>query len=117
MDHRGAGRALALRALVALDAAVVAVLGLALFPGQPYPVDAAVAVVEHGEVIDHAAAKARAAGRVRPDPVEVRRHELLVLCQRHAASRGEGQTDSKSNALHRQILLWVFTVPWSNRAA
>src|SRR5207302_882092 len=50
MDHARAGGALVLRALVALDAAVVAVFGLALLPGELYAVDAVVALVEHGEV-------------------------------------------------------------------
>src|SRR5439155_265010 len=64
MDHARAGGALVLGALVALDAAVVAVFGLALLPGELYAVDAVVALVEHGEVIDHAAAEARAAALV-----------------------------------------------------
>ena len=53
VDHRGAGRAALLQALVALDAAVVVVRGLALFPGQLDAVDAAVALVDQREVVVH----------------------------------------------------------------
>src|SRR6185503_5635928 len=106
MHHGSAGRALLLRALVALDAAVVAVLGLALLPGELDAVDAAVALVEHGEVVDHAAAEPRAAGRIGPDPVEVRGDELLVLCRHRGSRRGERyRGNCKRAALHSRLLL------------
>src|SRR5687768_7087835 len=65
MDDRCAGRSLVLGALVAFHAARVVVLGLALLPRELDAVDAAVALVQHGEVIDHAAAEPRAARRIR----------------------------------------------------
>src|SRR3990172_5139113 len=82
MDHGGARRALFLGALIALDAAGVVVFRFALLPSELDAVDAAVARVEHGEVIDHATTEAGAAGSVRADPVEIRRDELLVLRER-----------------------------------
>src|SRR3989442_12227461 len=102
MDSACAGGALVFRALGALDAAVCAVFGLALLPGELYAVDAVVALVEHGEVIDHAAAEARAAGRIRADPVEVRRNELLVLGSRRAGCSGKRQSGNcEGGAFHR----------------
>src|SRR4030095_2989097 len=94
----GAGGALLLRALVALDAAVVAVFGLALLPGELDAVDAAVALVEHGEIIDHAAAEPRAAGRVRPDPVEGGGDELLVLRGRRGCEAGRSGERCRGNS-------------------
>ena len=54
-----AGRALVLQPLVALDAARVVVLGLALLVGELDAVHAAVARVDHVEVVDEAAVDAR----------------------------------------------------------
>src|SRR3954452_8479955 len=107
MDHRGAGRRMFLHALVALDATRVVVFRLALLPRELDAVDAAVALVEHRHVIDDAAAEARAARRVRPDPVEVRRYELLVLCK-GAKGRRHGQSErSNSSLVHATfLLLW-----------
>src|SRR5204862_7421245 len=75
--YPGSRRAIFLAALVALDAARVVVLGLALLPGELHAVDAAVALVQHFQVVEHPAGDARAAGGVRPDPVEIRRYDLL----------------------------------------
>ena len=63
----GRGRAVQalLQALVALDAALDDVLGLALRPGQLHAVDAAVARVDELHVVDEAAEEAGAAGGVR----------------------------------------------------
>src|SRR5688572_16033950 len=87
MNQRGAGRALALGALVAFHAARVVVLGLALRPGELHAEDAAVALVPHLEVVEEAPRDARAAGGVRSDPVEVRGDELLLGLTPHRCSR------------------------------
>ena len=79
MDDRCAGRTLLLFALVALDAARVVVFGLALFVRELHAADAAVARVDHVDVIDEAAEDAGSPGGVGPDPVSVHRDELLVL--------------------------------------
>src|SRR5262249_12061944 len=110
---RRAGRALLLRPLVALDAARVVVFGLALLPGELDAVDAAVALVEHREIVDDAAAEARAARRVGTDPIEVRRNELLVLRahRRRQAGRANGQRRKDCcGAIHQNLLLRMFRI-------
>src|SRR5688572_24823809 len=92
MDQRRARGALLLGALVALDAAVVAVLGLALLPGDLDTVDAAVARIQQLEVIDHAAGDSRATGRIRADPVGVDGNELLLRLS-HCLGREPGCRD------------------------
>jgi hypothetical protein len=62
-----------LQALVALDAFLHDVFGLALLPGQLDAIDAAVARVDQLHVIDEAAEKAAAAGRIRADTVALQR--------------------------------------------
>src|SRR5262249_22335107 len=79
VEHRGSGRPLFLQPLVALDSAVVLVFGLAFFPGQLDAVDAAVALVQHVQVVDEAAEGADAARRIRADAVIRHGYELLVL--------------------------------------
>ena len=78
VDHAAAGRALALQALVALDAAVGVVAELALFPGDRHAVDAAVGVHER-EVVEESACDSGAARGVRSHAVDRIRDELLVL--------------------------------------
>ena len=97
MEHRRAGRALVLQPLVALDAARVVVLGLALLVRELDAVHAAVARVDHVDVVDHAAEDAGAAGRVRSDPVSGHRDELLVL--RMARRRDAQQRDAQQGRL------------------
>src|SRR5947209_3528313 len=67
-DRRAVGihehRALALEPLVALDALLVVVLGLALLPYDLDAVDAAVALVQELEVVDEAVGDRDAARRV-----------------------------------------------------
>ena len=112
VEHRGAGRALVLQALVALDAALDLVLGLALLPGQLDAVDAAVARVEHVEVVDEAAEEAGAAGGVGPDAVALQREELLVLARARAGrrraprtQRGEVRTAATRRACRVNLLM------------
>jgi hypothetical protein len=109
MDQRGAGGTFVLRALVALDAAVVAVFGLALLPGELDAVDAAVARVEQLEIIDHAGRDARAAGGVGADPVGVDRDELLFRLRCGLTGKcGRGNQrcrDGKAGACHGHLLL------------
>ena len=69
---------MALQPLVALDAALDLVLGLALVPGQLDAVDAAVAGVDQVHVVDEPAEEAGAAGGVGPDAVALQREVLLV---------------------------------------
>ena len=67
-----------LQALVALDAALDLVLRLALAPSELDAVDAAIAGVDQIEIVDEAAEKAGAAGRVGPDAIALQREVLLV---------------------------------------
>jgi hypothetical protein len=64
--------------LVAFNAALDLVLGLALVPSQLDAIDAAVADVDQVEVVDEAAEEAGAAGRVGPDTIALQREILLV---------------------------------------
>ncbi len=93
VHERGAGRPLLLQALVALDAARVVVLGLALLVRELDAVHAAVARVDHVDVVDHPAEDAGPAGRVGPDPVPDHRDELLALRvrRRRGAEHREAQ--------------------------
>src|SRR5919198_5311495 len=95
MDHGGGGRRMIIDPLIALDAARVVVLRLALLPSELDAVHAAVALVDHLHVIDDAAAEARAAGSVRPNPVEIRRDELLLLCDRAGAEAGRDDAECR----------------------
>ena len=67
-----------LQPLVALDAALDLVLGLALVPDQLDAVDAAVAGVDQVHVVDEAAEEAGAAGGIGADAVALQREVLLV---------------------------------------
>src|SRR5690606_31912953 len=64
IHHAGAGLALRLETLVALDAAVVVVLGLAFLPGILHAVDAAVAQVDELHKVVEAVGQGNAAGGV-----------------------------------------------------
>ncbi len=79
---------MALLPLVAFDAALDFVLGLALVPGQLDAVDAAVADVDEVEIVDEPAEEAGAAGRIRPDAVALQREILLVGARRVTAGEG-----------------------------
>jgi hypothetical protein len=52
MHHRRPGGPLGFQALIALEAAGDVVDGFALFPHQFYPVDAAITLVQEGQIID-----------------------------------------------------------------
>ena len=73
-----AGRPLALQALVALDAAVGRVAGLALLERDLDAVDAAVARVDQLQVVDVAVGERHTVGRVGAGPVGQHREELLL---------------------------------------
>src|SRR5207249_8869933 len=101
VEHRGTRWALLLQPLVAFDAPVVLVLGLAFFPGQLDPVDAAVSFVEHVEVVDEPAVSPGPSGGIGADAVVRHRDELLVLRERRERRRGEhgkGQTREREAA-------------------
>ena len=78
---------LALQALVALHAAVGGVTGLALLPGQFDAVDAAVARIDHLQVVLLAVGPGRAVGRVGAGAVGQQREELLGLRERAGGDR------------------------------
>ena len=78
-------------ALVALDAAVVVVVGLALLPGELDAVDAAVALVDQRHVVDAGRRRRGCRRRVGPDAVDKRREELLAGAP-PAARPGQGQS-------------------------
>ena len=95
LEHRVAGLALFLQALIALHAAGVVVLGLAFLPHQLDAVDAAVALVDQGHVIDPAAVDAGAARRVGANPVARQADELLAggVAVQGTESAGQRQAD------------------------
>ncbi|MNC86053.1 hypothetical protein D3C83_16820 [compost metagenome] len=105
MDDGRARRALVLLALVAFHAARVVVLGLALVADELDAVDAAVARVEHLEVVDRAAGDARAACGVGADPIVVVRHELHLGLRQRACreARGCNQCCCDGEALHELV--------------
>ena len=78
VDHAAAGRALALQALVTLDAAVGVVAELALLPRDRHAVDAAVGVHQR-EVVEESAGDSGAARGIRSHAVDRVRDELLAL--------------------------------------
>src|SRR3546814_16613649 len=82
---------LALQALIALDAAVVVVLGLALLPGELHAVDAAVAQVDQLHEVVEAIGERNAARRVGARAVDQQRHELLLRGDRRSEERGVGK--------------------------
>ncbi len=88
VDHRvgdadrqripGGDVGVALLPLVAFDAALDLVLGLAFVPGQLDAIDAAVADVDQVQIVDEAAEEAGAAGRIGTDAIALQRKVLLV---------------------------------------
>ena len=78
----GARRALALEALVAFDALVGGVAGLAFLEDDLDAVDAAVALVEERPVVGDAVGERNAVRRIGTGAIDQRRQELLVLRQR-----------------------------------
>ncbi len=100
-EVRGARRALALHALVALDALVGGVAGLAFFRRKLDAVDAAVALVDHVPVVDHAVRERNAVRRVRSGAIHQGRHVLFALRHRRGGHRdgsdrgGKNQSSSK----------------------
>ena len=87
---------MALLPLVAFDAALDLVLGLALVPGQFDAVDAAVADVDEVQVVDEAAEEAGAAGGVGPDAIALQREELLVgVRSGYGCGAGYSQRDGR----------------------
>src|SRR5919201_631589 len=81
--------------LIELNASRVVVFRLAFLPGELDAVHAAVALVDHLHVVDDAAAEARAARSVRPDPVEVGRDELLLLRARRGGEAGADDAECR----------------------
>jgi len=89
------GVGLALEALVALHALVGGVAGFALFKGQLDAVDAAVAGVDHLDVVLLAVGPGRAVGRVGAGAVDQQREELLLGLRRgDRGQQGAGQASS-----------------------
>ena len=77
-----------LHALVAFDALLHLIAGLAFVPRQLDAVDAAVAHVDQVHIIDEPAEEPRAAGGVRADAIALQGELLLVrvgryYCERH----------------------------------
>jgi hypothetical protein len=87
-----------LQALIAFDALVVVVAVLAFLIGDPDAIDAAVARIDHVEIIGIAVGKGDAVGRVRPGAIDEARNELLVLCQRFPG----GETPCRHDGDRRQ---------------
>ena len=78
-DQGRAGRPVVVCALVALDTRRVVVPGFTFFPGEFHAVDAAVARVEHLQVVEYAARNGRTARGVGTSQVKFDRHDLLPL--------------------------------------
>ncbi len=88
-EQARAGRAFALEALVAFDAAVRGVAGFALLGGDLDPIDAAVARVQQVQVIGKTVGERDPVRRVGAGAIDERGDELLVLRQ----SRHRGDSD------------------------
>src|SRR5574337_871964 len=82
---------LALQALVALDALVGGVAGLALLVGDLHAVDAAVAGDDHLQVVLLAVGPRRAVGRVGAGAVDQQREELLLGLRLGRGRRDDGR--------------------------
>ena len=78
-EQRGAGRTLALEPLIAFDAAIGRIAGLAFLGGDLDAVDAAVALVDQLQVIGDPVGERDAVRCVRSGAVDQRRNELLIL--------------------------------------
>ena len=92
-------------ALIALNAALDFVLGLAFVPGQFDAVDAAVADVDEVEIVDEAAEEAGAAGGVRTDAIALQRKILFIgACTRSASAAKAAVTPaSETDRLAEQL--------------
>jgi hypothetical protein len=101
VDQRGAGRRVVLQALVALDAAVIVVGGLALLPGELDATDAAIALVNQVEVVIHAVGDRRTIRSVGSGAIDQKRDELLTApglhlgCEPARQADRDGQTDDR----------------------
>src|SRR5262249_54276656 len=89
--------------LVALDALLGVVLGLALLPYDFEPVDPAVALVEEIEVVDEAVGDRDPARRVRAGPVDEQREEDFLglgggADRRRQHERGEGRGPDRTHS-------------------
>src|SRR5262249_26699359 len=106
-DVGGAGRAFALQALVALDAAVGGIAGVAFLEHDLDAVDAAVAFVDELVVVGDTVGEWGAIRRIGAGAVDQSRDELLVLRQRRRGSRRraeqrtEHDPDRFSSSIHR----------------
>jgi hypothetical protein len=67
-----------LLSLIAFDAALDLVLGLAFIPGELDAIDAAVADIDQVEIVDEAAEEAGASSRVGADAIALQREILFV---------------------------------------
>src|SRR5262245_16390767 len=94
----GGAAGLALQPLIALDALLGVVLGLALFPHELDAVDSAVAFVHESEIVEEADRDRNAARRVRPGPVHEEGQELLLALRQRGARerRGEQRRDQQA---------------------
>src|SRR5260221_6348496 len=102
---------MALEALIAFDALVVVVAGLAFLIGHLDAVDAAVARIDHVEIIGIAVGEGDAVGRVRPGAIDQAWDELLALRQRLA--RRKAPSDGRSDRDQCHALKTHRTLPSS----
>ena len=105
----GAGRPLPLEALVALHALVGGVAGLALLHRQLDAVDAAIALVEHVEVVGRAVGERNAVGRIGAGAIDEQGKELLVLA-RQREGEARRQADGGGGEANGQVLADVLVL-------
>ena len=100
------GRALALGLLVALHSLFGGVAGFALLDRYLDPADAAVALVEHGEIVAHAVGDRDAVRRIRAGAVDQQRDELLAVGARLRSQpirQSARQSDGGDHAGQRRL--------------
>ena len=96
VDQGGPGRTLVLQLLVALDAQLGVVLGLAFLEGDLDAVDAAIALVDQGVIIAEPVGYRDAARGVRSGAVDEHGNELLGR-RRHLGRENAGHADGDGN--------------------
>jgi hypothetical protein len=89
--------ALALQPLVAFDAAVGGVGGVALLVGDLHAVDAAVALVDQGVVVGHAVGERDAVGRIGAGAVDQAGNELLIRALGGGCCGDAGRHDGRAH--------------------
>ena len=90
MYHRRASRALAFETLVALHPAIGGVAGFTLLEGDLDATDAAIARIEHLEVVDLAVGERHAIGRIRAGTVRQHREKLFLCLGVRRGHHGRG---------------------------